>query len=393
MLRFYPTQTAEWSDFNGDGFIDVFIGNESGYQSELYVNNKNGSFTNVSEKCGINFKGFVKGASWGDYNNDGFPDLYVSDFGHANHLFKNSGPDKNGLCRFTDVAVQAGVDHPIWSFPCWWFDYNNDGWQDLFVSAYRLNVSMNSCNEFLGLPMDSSLMMCLYLNNADGTFTNVRNENKLGYEVFTMGCNYGDLDNDGWLDFYLGIGAPDLRAVFPNRMFRNNEGKGFQDVTISGGFGQLQKGHAIAFADFDMDGDQDVYADFGGFFSGDVFQNALYENPGHGNNWIYVRLTGTASNRVGIGARVKLSFDDSGEVRTTYNVISKGASFGNNPLMLQAGVGKATVITEMEITWPGKNEKQVFHNLPANKIYRATEGKNMLEDISMNAFAFNSKLK
>ncbi|MCY7410070.1 MAG: FG-GAP-like repeat-containing protein, partial [Chitinophagales bacterium] len=251
LLRFFPTQTVEWSDFNCDGFLDLFIGNESGYRSELFVNNKNGTFTNVSKTCGINFNGFVKGASWGDYNNDGLPDLYVSEFGHANHLFKNNGLNKHGVYTFTDVAKQAGVEMPIWSFPCWWFDYNNDGFQDLFVSAYRLNVSLNSCNEFLGLPMDSSLMMCLYHNNGDGTFTNVRNEKHLGYETFTMGCNYGDLDNDGWLDFYLGIGAPDLRAIFPKRMFRNNEGKFFQDVTIGGGLGQIQKGHAIAFADFD----------------------------------------------------------------------------------------------------------------------------------------------
>ncbi|HYV95803.1 MAG TPA: CRTAC1 family protein [Chitinophagales bacterium] len=392
LLRFYPTQTVEWSDFNCDGFLDLFIGNESGYTSELYVNNKNETFTNVSKQCGIDFKGFVKGANWGDYNNDGFPDLYVSEFGHANHLFKNNGPNKNGVCTFTDVAKQAGVENPIWSFPCWWFDYNNDGWQDLFVSAYRLNVSLNSCNEYLGLPMDSSLMMCMYRNNGDGTFTNVRNENHLGYETFTMGCNYGDLDNDGWLDFYLGIGAPDLRAIFPKRMFRNNEGKFFQDVTFGGGLGQIQKGHAVAFADFDMDGDQDVYSDIGGFFAGDVYQNALYENPGHSNNWIYLRLTGITSNRFGVGAKVKLTFDDGEKLRTTYNVISKGASFGGNPIMLQAGVGKATVIKEIEITWPGKNEKQVFENVAVNKMYRVTEGKNSMDDISMKAFKFPGNL-
>src|SRR2546421_604551 len=84
----------------------------------------------------------------------------------------------------------------------------------------------------------------------------------------------------------------------------------FQDITFSGGLGQIQKGHAIAFADFNMDGNQDVYSDIGGFFAGDVYQNALYENPGHGNNWIYMRFTGTTSNRLGVGAKVKLTFED-----------------------------------------------------------------------------------
>jgi hypothetical protein len=147
--------------------------------------------------------------------------------------------------------------------------------------------------------------------------------------------------NDGWIDFYLGIGAPDLRAVFPNRMFRNNNGNYFEDVTISSGTGQLQKGHAIAFADFDKDGDQDVYADFGGFYSGDVFENALYENPGHGNHWIKIRLNGMSSNRFGAGAKIKLTFEENGVLRSTYSVISKGASFGGNPLMLEAGVGQS----------------------------------------------------
>ena len=210
-------------------------------------------------------------------SHDGFPDLYASNYQKRSKLFKN-----NGNSTFTDVTEKAGVPANPSNFPCWWFDYNNDGWEDIYVSAYQPYASMNSCREYMGLPMDSTLFPCLYKNNGDGTFTNVRKETHIGYETFTMGCNFGDLDNDGWLDFYLGIGAPDYRAIFPNRMFHNNGGKFFEDCTISGGFGQLQKGHAIGFVDYDFDGDQDVYADFGGFYWGDVYENALYENPGFG---------------------------------------------------------------------------------------------------------------
>lgn len=92
----------------------------------------------------------------------------------------------------------------------------------------------------------------------------------------------------------------------------------------------MQKGHAIAFCDFDMDGDQDVYADFGGFYYGDIYENALYENPGFNNNWVNIKFEGVKSNKAAIGARVKLTFSDNGTKRSTYLTVSKGASFGGN---------------------------------------------------------------
>ena len=100
--------------------------------------------------------------------------------------------------------------------------------------------------------------------------------------MYTMGCNVGDLDSDGWPDFYVGTGDPNLRAIMPNRMFRNDNGLRFEEVTASGGFGHLQKGHGVAFGDLDHDGDQDVYQVMGGAFEGDVAHNVLYENPGMG---------------------------------------------------------------------------------------------------------------
>jgi hypothetical protein len=105
---------------------------------------------------------------------------------------------------------------------------------------------------------------------------------KLDRVLHAMGSGFGDLDNDGWLDFYLGTGDPDLLTLIPNRMFRNAGGTHFQDVTTSGGFGHLQKGHGVSFADLDNDGDQDVHEDLGGAVTGDVYPNVLFENPGMG---------------------------------------------------------------------------------------------------------------
>ncbi|MCS6917631.1 MAG: CRTAC1 family protein [Chitinophagales bacterium] len=391
LLHFLPSQTAEAADIDLDGDLDLFIGHEYHTYSRMYLNNGDGTFRDVTRPTGLFFKGFVKGCSFGDYNNDGYPDLFVSDFGRPNKLFRNNGPGKDGLVTFTEVGKEAGVTNPIWSFPCWFFDYNHDGWEDIYISAYKPGYIINSCREFLGLPMDSTMFPCLYRNNGDGTFTNVARPTNVAYETFAMGCNYGDLDNDGWLDFFLSIGAPDYRAIFPNRMYRNNQGKYFQDCTLSGGFGQLQKGHAVSYCDFDYDGDQDIYTDYGGFFYGDVFQNAFYLNPGHGNNWINVRLEGTENNRFGVGCRVKLTFVDNGQRRNTYYTISKGASFGSNPIRLQAGLGKATVVEEMEIIWPKGQKKQVFNNVQANRIYLCKEDASELQVLDLKPLVLRSR--
>ncbi len=101
----------------------------------------------------------------------------------------------------------------------------------------------------------------------------------------------------------------------PNLMFRNDGGERFEDVTTAGGFGHLQKGHGVAFADLDNDGDQDVFLEVGGAFPGDVFPSALFENPGHGNHWITLALVGTESNRGAIGARIKVTIEEPGGSR------------------------------------------------------------------------------
>ena len=125
----------------------------------------------------------------------------------------------------------------------------------------------------------------------------------------TMGCNFGDLDSDGFLDFYLGTGYPGYEGLVPNLMYWNRGGTSFADVTTAGGFGHVQKGHGVAFADLDEDGDQDVFIELGGAFPGDGFGDALFENPGFGNHWIVVRLVGKESNRQGVGARIRYQLD------------------------------------------------------------------------------------
>ncbi|MCC6235401.1 MAG: VCBS repeat-containing protein, partial [Verrucomicrobiales bacterium] len=251
LLSFHPTQTAVWFDFDGDGWLDLFIGNESQvgrsrHPNELYWNQGDGTFREMAAKAGVSGMGFVKGVASGDFNNDGRPDLYLSILGGRNRLYRNDGPKGAGGVAegwvFTEVAEAAGVAEPLWSFPCWFFDYDNDGWEDLWVSGYRISSVGDVAADVLGLPHDG-VRMRLYRNQGNGTFRDVSTETRLNRLVHTMGCNFGDLDNDGWLDFYAGTGDPDLITLMPNRMFRNGEGRVFQDVTTAGGFGHLQKGH------------------------------------------------------------------------------------------------------------------------------------------------------
>lgn len=386
LLSFHPTQTAAWADYNNDGWVDLFIGNESqpglDHPCELYRNNGPGTdgtftFTNVAQDLGLGVLGFVKAAVWGDVDNDGLQDLYLSRMMGANLLFHNQGETMGW--KFREIGRAAGVAQPQHSFPAWFFDFDNDGYLDIFVSGYLKSYvegrATDVAADYLGLPISMEHPRLYRNEGAKGTvkFTDVTVAAGLDHALMSMGANFGDLDNDGFLDLYLGTGAPDYRALVPNRMFRNNAGTSFQDITTSGGFGHLQKGHAISFADIDNDGDQDVYAVMGGAYSGDIFQNALFVNPGHGNSWITLRLEGTRSNRSAIGARLRLEIETPDGPRQIHRVVSSGGSFGASSLQQEIGLGNATAIRVLEIRWPG-GATDTHQNLSINQTLDYREG-------------------
>lgn len=382
LLSFRPTQTAAWFDYDGDGWLDLYIGNESNgghaFPCELFHNNGDGSFTEVAGACRLNFSEYIKAVVAGDFNNDGRPDLFLSNTEGPNRLLRNDGPmdpatPDPARWRFTEVGHHAGVQRPIISFPSWFWDFDNDGWEDLLVLDYDGDKLPDLVHNYLGRPMFGEGMK-LYRNLGDGTFDDVTRRMGLEKAALAMGSNFGDLDNDGWLDFYVGTGIPDLGAVFPNRMFRNAEGRRFQDVTTSGGFGHLQKGHGVAFGDLDNDGDQDVYAVIGGAFTGDNFFNALFLNPGHGQRWLKLRLVGTRSNRCAIGARLKLTVETAGNGRTIHRTVGSGGSFGASPLLQEIGLGNCDRIVSLEVRWPGSDDRQTFRQLKSDRLYRITQG-------------------
>jgi hypothetical protein len=215
----------------------------------------------------------------------------------------------------------------------------------------------------------------LYRNKQDGTFEDVSVQTGLKNIAFAMGSNFGDIDNDGYLDFYLGTGNPSFRSLVPNKLFRNMQGTKFLDVTTSARVGNLQKGHGVSFADLDNDGDQDIYVEMGGAYIGDAYENSLYLNSGqNSNHWIKILLEGTISNRAAIGAKIKVTFKENNKERFVYREVNSGGSFGSNPLRQHIGIGQADIIDKIEIQWPATNQTQVFENISAGLNIKIKEG-------------------
>jgi hypothetical protein len=376
------TPTAVWADFDNDGWLDLFVGNEFS-PSQLFHNNGDGTFTDVAQRAGVAQSPFTKGVVAGDYDNDGYSDIYVSNLGAENFLYHN-----NGDGTFTNVARRLQVERPLLSFPAWFFDYDNDGWLDLYVSAFTFSLTQ-VMRSYLGLTVPQDDMPRLYRNTGKGTFEDVTAKVGLARAVMTMGANFGDVDNDGFLDFYLGTGNPSYASLIPNLLFRNHEGKYFADITTSSGTGSLQKGHGVAFADINNDGQVEIFCKLGGATPGDRYFSALYRNPGHyDNNWITIKLVGARTNRAALGARVKLSVTaHDGRRQDIYRTVTSGGSFGASPLRQQIGIGKASRIDALEVWWPTSKTRQVFHNIDPNQFIEVREFASSFVKVKCPTFA------
>ncbi len=370
------SQTAAWADYDLDGDLDLCVGNEQS-SLQLFQNDGDGHFSDTAALAGLKVNHFVKGVVWGDYDHDGDPDLYVSCLDAPNLLFRNNG---NGT--FADVGRECKVDKPDRGFACWFWDYDNDGALDLFASSYAA-AAEDIARDYLG-EATSAERLHLYRGDGDGGFADVTAATGLHRVIQPMGANFGDLDHDGFLDFYLGTGDIPYQALMPNLMFYNQRGAGFSDVTALTGTGHLQKGHGVAFADFDQDGDQDVAIQLGGAFAGDAFQNALFRNPGSGNHWLTIQLEGDTSNRDAIGARIRLTIREGDEQRFIYRHVNSGGTFGANSLRQQIGIGAATMVEELQIEWPNSARSvQTFSNIAADQIIRITEGDETITAVSL----------
>ncbi|MBV8674640.1 MAG: VCBS repeat-containing protein, partial [Acidobacteriaceae bacterium] len=360
------TQTGAWADIDNDGFLDLFIGNENA-PSQLFRNKGDGTFEDISHAAGIDKTAYTKGVAAADYDNDGYVDFYVSNVSGANCLY-HSNHDRT----FTDIAKQAGVQSPWVSFATWFFDYDNDGWPDLFVTSYFQSVD-EPVRSAVGLPVHVETLK-LYRNLHNGAFEDVTAEAGLDKVFIPMGSNFGDIDNDGYLDIYLGQGQPSFTGMLPHVLFRNDAGKKFVDVTASSGTGELHKGHGVAFADLERSGHEDIVAETGGAIFSDKHTMRVFENPGNDNDWINVRLIGVKSNRSAVGAEIKVTVeDDGGSLRSIYRRVGNTSSFGQNPLEQHIGLGHGAHITALDVWWPASNRRQHFTHVDKNEFIEIRE--------------------
>ena len=281
-------------DYDNDGWVDIFLlsgtrltGDPSGASNRLYKNNRDGTFTDVTEKAGLHAVGWASAVCVGDYNNDGFEDLFCTYFGQ-NRLYRN-----NGDGTFTDVTKSAGLwnDQPRWGAGCSFLDYNRDGHLDLFISNYvRFSFEHApvpganiNCN-WKGVPVECGPRglptgrHSLYRNNGDGTFTDVSKDAGIASatESYGMTVVAADLDEDGWTDIYVACDST------PSLLFMNNHDGTFREEGVVRGValsddGAEQAGMGVGVGDYDLDGHLDLFKTH---FADDA--NGLYHNDGKG---------------------------------------------------------------------------------------------------------------
>jgi hypothetical protein len=494
-------------DYDGDGYLDIYLSNGAAipslekdspkYWNRLFHNNRDGTFTDVTERAGLAGAGYGMGVAVGDYDNDGRPDIFLANV-TANQLFHN-----NGDGTFTDVTAKAGLTgaknngKKMWSVSAGWFDYNNDGRLDLFVVNYcvwEVNKDpycalKDGVRGFCHPKLYTSLHSTLYRNNGDGTFTDVSQETGIaGHPGKGMSVSFGDYDHDGFIDAFV---ANDTTPAF---LFHNLGGKKFEEVAVAAGAAYAPDGTTLSgmgsdFRDVNNDGWPDIWytavehqsfpllinshhSDFDdltlasglrstGEMSGwgngifdfdndgwkDLFvaranvldniteltpnrkypePNSVFRNLGDGkfeqvdsgagtdfqlegahrgaafgdldndgridavvtvlggqvkilhnisetgNHWILLKLVGTKSNRMGIGAQIHVTTEDG---KQQWNEVTTSVSYASSSdSRVHFGLGKNEHIKELEIRWPS-GTKQILHDLAVDRIMTIEESR------------------
>ncbi len=442
------TTVASWGDYDNDGFVDLYVGRyldprkdipttfyaRNGEPNQLYHNNGDGTFTNVTEKAGVGEKGLCLGTVWGDYDDDGYPDLYVvNDFGRKT-LYHNN---RDGT--FTDVTVKSGTLGYGAGMSASFGDYDNDGKLDIYVANIRsedawyaewptvgrymvntfkqgvwrtdlplyFEVFRQSGFGYVGVFQQMANGNDLFHNNGDGTFTDVAvkaNANPLGW---FWGSGFADFDNDGWQDIYSVDGwvyndrGTEIELDFlndvvsnqrkyktgilfdpkhfghlswhgweRNRHLRNNADGTFTEIGRGAGTDLLLNSRGIAIADFENRGALDIAV------SASTDRHALLRNSvGVNRNWLAVETVGTKSNRDGIGARVTISIG--GKIQTREVVAGDGYG-SQNSLRVYFGLNDAKSVDELTVRWPRSGLVQKFQNVAADRIVAVTEGRDQL---------------
>ncbi len=442
------TTVAAWADYDNDGFLDLYLGRyldprkeipttfyaRNGEPNQLYRNNGDGTFTNVTEYAGVGDKGLCLGAVWGDFNDDGYPDLYVvNDFGRKT-LYHN-----NGDGTFKDITVKSNTLAYGAGMSASYADYDNDGKFDFYVTHIRsehswyaaaptvkrymlrsftegtwktdmplyMEIMRQSGFGFIGVFQQMASGNTLLRNKGDGTFADVTLKADANPMGWFWGAVFADFDNDGWQDLYAANGwvyndkDTEIELEFlnnvvtkqrdyktgvffdpahfgksswhgweRNRYLRNNADGTFSEIGHATGTDLLLNSRGVAVADFWNRGVLDIAV------AGSDARHALLKNQaGFDRNWLQVELVGVKSNRDAVGARVTIYVDGAKQFRE----IVSGDSYGSqSSLRLHFGLNRHHKVDRLVVRWPTSASIQTFENVAGNRIIQITEGEDRI---------------
>jgi hypothetical protein len=331
---------CSWGDYDNDGDLDLFVANGGGQSNFLYRNDGNGSFTKITSGTIANDGGDSQGCAWADYDNDGDIDLFVANaIVQSNFLYRNDG---NG--SFTKITSGTIVNDGGNSFGCSWGDYDNDGDLDLFVT--------NGGNQ----------SNFLYRNDGNGSFTKITSGTIVNDGGDSRGSSWGDYDNDGDLDLFV---ANDIQSNF---LYRNDGNGSFTKITSGTIVNDGGTSQGCAWADYDNDGDLDLFV-----ANADGQSNFLYSNNGNTNRWLIIKCVGKVSNTSAIGAKVKVRATVNGTSRLQIREIAAQTGYlSQNSLNAEFGLGNAATVDSLKIEWPS-GKKQVFTRVATNQFLVISE--------------------
>ena len=379
-------QTAIFGDYDNDGFLDLYVTNFDA-ANVLFNNDGDATFTNTTASAQVNVGTSGGGAGWADYDNDGDLDLYATRFNTFNAFYRNDGPG----VPFTSFAGDVGIHDTGTGWGVGWADYDNDGDSDLYVvnggtGTDRLYRNDGPGNSFASVAGDvgitdggsgngltwtdyngdgdldlyvanNTTANKLFLNDGDGTFTDITTGSVAadsGPGIIPAAADY-DLDGDS------DIFATNFNA--DNRLFENDGNASFIDITTTaevGGSSRSSQGTTVA--DYDLDGDPDIYV------VNRSQANRLFRNNSSGINYLQVDLTGAVSNRSGIGARVTATTGGTSQIRA----VDGSGYLGQPTLRLNFGLGSASTVNQLTVEWPS-GQIQSFNNVAANQVFPVTE--------------------
>lgn len=360
------TWVAAWSDVDNDGDLDLFLA-QWGFKLPLVKNlmakprmdstlfiNENGHFVDRTKEFGLQETvedSYFIGATFGDYDNDGYPDLFLSSpLRNTSVLLHNIAGkrfERTNLIRSDEGGFVASF-----------LDFNHDGRLDLYWAGFadaKTSTEQAVFGEHLGEFRSGQTR--IFIQTADGKF--IERTDLFDLPMSTMGSSFGDINNDGCYDFYLGTGTPESWFVLPNLMYLGKTAgtkcaDALTNISMLQGFGTIQKGHGIVFFDFNNDGNEDIYSSLGGMWPADKWPNQLFVNNSKtGNNWVKIRLRGRKTNYFGVGAKIKVMAENrQQEEIVRYYQMDNKTGFGSAPYLAHIGLMNATRIKGVEVYWP-----------------------------------------